>query len=74
MLVWAMLLGGLIIGTFAGWMLCALITMSVNCAQIDRLGRLRYTVQEFLRQTEKYHDDLMLARLRTYANDLLEQD
>ena len=71
-MMWLWLLIGLIVGTMAGWMLCALCTMAVHTDQCTQIGRLRYTVAQFLERTEKYHDDQLLARLRAFARDVLE--
>ena len=72
-MMWLWLLIGLIVGAMAGWMLCALCTVAVHREQCDQIGRLRFTVNAFLERTEKYHDDQLLAKLRTFARDLLEE-
>jgi hypothetical protein len=65
---------GLIVGALGGWMLCALCTMAVHIDQIDRLGRQRYAIREFLARTEPYHDDPRLAQVRSFAQELLEKE
>jgi len=72
-IVSALVAGSLIVGTFAGWMLCALITMGVDREQRTRIWRLMQAVAGFVKATEQYHDDQALANLRTYARDLLER-
>jgi len=62
----------LMIGTFAGWMLCALMTMSVDRDLRTWISRLASVVRGFLDATEQYHDDQQLANLRRFAQDLLD--
>jgi len=77
-MIWAMLAGGLaaglIVGTMAGWMLCALITVGHEAEQHTLICRLRMALRYLVDFTEPYHDDQRLSSAIGFARDLLEKE
>jgi len=73
-MIWLGLLIGLFVGTFGGWMLCALCTVTVHRDQIEKIGRMRYTIRALLDRTEHYQNDAYLNTVRSYARNLLKEE